>query len=735
MLKDVKWAVDRTYRPGEEHDPVEFFTEALCNSKEFDIQLGYFNSGAISVLCEGFASFIANGGMMRMAINQIVSDSDKRAIIEGQKNEAFVTFDLTDMRNLKSVFSEYDRHFFHCLAYLIQQKRIDLKIIRPISSKGISHTKCGVFKDGEMVVAFTGSANFTVNGLINNREDIVAMLSTSSDDSIKYRIDKQMNDFTRVMEEKDPQLEYLSVEKLESAIASSFGGADIEDLIDVENRLRAAREYNKKKQAMRDGSIIELDGKPAFPYPSGPRPYQNEAFENWKKTQKGLFAMATGTGKTITSLNCLLEIYKRKKYYKALILVPTLTLVNQWEEECYKFNFNNVVKVSSKNQSWRQEIARIKVKEQLNADSLESYIIISTYASFSRDTVFLELNSLPKTKVLLIADEAHNMGAGKIRNKLNSIGYARRIGLSATPKRQFDDVGNHELNKFFGAEDHYTFEYPMAQAIEEGRLCRYEYYPHIVPLTSKEMDDYKELTLRIVRLLGSKTIIDEDNKDVKDLLLARKRIVHQAVTKKSVFENILRRHLAQRGSLKYTLVYVPEGNKPDSTDADIFDCAETIPDDDDTMHLINQYSAIVKNVDPNIIVRQFTSGSIARESMLEDFAKGEIDVLTSMKCLDEGVDVPRSEMAIFCASTGNPRQFIQRRGRILRTHPDKHIAIIHDLIVAPQLDYESPSYNIERSLLQNELYRVRDFLSMAENANDSIDTLNDILNYYNLPLF
>lgn len=155
----------------------------------------------------------------------------------------------------------------------------------------------------------------------------------------------------------------------------------------------------------------------------------------------------------------------------------------------------------------------------------------------------------------------------------------------------------------------------------------------------------------------------------------------------------------------------------------------------DSQHLINQYSAIVKDIDSNIIVRQFTSSSLMRDSMLEDFARGEIDVLTSMKCLDEGVDVPRSEMAIFCASTGNPRQFIQRRGRILRTHPDKHMAIIHDLIVAPELDYQSPAYNIERSLLQGELRRVKDFLSMAENANDSIQALDDILNYYNLPLF
>lgn len=734
MLKDVKWAADRTYRPGEEHNPIEFFNNALTNSFEFDLQLGYFNSGAISVLSEGFATFISKGGHMRMAINHIVSSQDKKAIVESQGNNILLPFDLSDIKALKSVLNEYDRHFFNCLAYLIQNKRIEIKVIKPNASKGISHTKCGQFKDGEMIVAFTGSANFTVNGLLNNNEDIFAMLSTSLDDSIKYRIDKQVRDFERIMEEKDVRLEYLSVDKLEAAIVNSFGGADIDDLIDVEKRLKAAKELEfKHARQVKDRDYFST---PKFPYPSGARDYQKEAFENWKNNkQKGLFAMATGTGKTITSLNCLLEIYNRKGYYKAIILVPTITLVNQWEAECEKFNFQNVIKVFSKNQNWRQEIAGIKIREQLRPDSKESYIIIATYASFARDTVFIELNSLPKAKVLLIADEAHNMGAGKIRNKLDSIIYARRIGLSATPKRQFDDSGNNELNRFFGSEDRYTFEYPMQKAIEEGRLCRYEYYPHLVYLTDVEMEKYKKYTLQIVKLMGSKTKIDETNQDIKDLLLARKRIIHKAENKKAAFESIIRKHYAETGSLKYTLVYVPEGNLPDTEDADIFDSREVFEDDNETSHLINQYTGIVKNVDSKIIVRQFTSSTISRDSMLEDFAKGDIDVLTSMKCLDEGVDVPRSEMAIFCASTGNPRQFIQRRGRILRTHPDKHKAIIHDLIVAPELDYQSPAYNIERSLLQGELRRVKDFLSMAENANDSISTLDNILTYYNLPLF
>lgn len=121
--------------------------------------------------------------------------------------------------------------------------------------------------------------------------------------------------------------------------------------------------------------------------------------------------------------------------------------------------------------------------------------------------------------------------------------------------------------------------------------------------------------------------------------------------------------------------------------------------------------------------------------MLNQFSDGEIQVLTSMKCLDEGVDVPRSELAIFCASTGNPRQFIQRRGRILRKHKDKHMAIIHDLVVVPEVNTQSDSYEMEKKLLRNELLRVREFSMMSENSDDTIKELEEIINYYNLSIF
>jgi hypothetical protein len=247
------------------------------------------------------------------------------------------------------------------------------------------------------------------------------------------------------------------------------------------------------------------------------------------------------------------------------------------------------------------------------------------------------------------------------------------------------------------------------------------------------MIEYNELSKQIDKYcLGGE--LDFTNEKLKFLLLARKRIIHKAENKLDIFKQIVTDRFDEKGNLKYTLVYVPEGIIPDD-EGDIFDVRETITDDPDSDKLIDQYTAVVRDIDDSVTVKKFTSGTSERDSILQDFADGKLQVLTSMKCLDEGVDVPRSELAIFCASTGNPRQFIQRRGRILRTHKDKYQAVIHDLVVIPDIDPSMESYNVERNLLAGELKRVNNFALLSENSADTLKVLDPILEYYNLSLF
>lgn len=737
MLYEVDWAEDGTYVPGEEYSPERFFNDGLMNSTEFDLKLGYFSSAAISVLSEGFATFISKGGYMRLIINHIVSKKDKEAISDGMLGNIIDCSDLSNFQYLKSTFDEYQEQFFRCLAYMISQKRIDIRIIKPRGKKGIAHTKSGQFRDGDSITAFTGSANFTISGLFNNIEEIKIDRSDSVDRMVQNRIIKQRKDFDAIMSGEKKGIDYLSPKDLVEAISTNYGESDIEELLDVERKLKEVKKSNRPiTTVVQDELTVAL---PSFPYDK-PRDYQMLAFENWKNNgQKGLFAMATGTGKTITSLNCLLEIYKRNGYYKAVILVPTITLVNQWEKECWKFNFCNIIKVYSKNTEWRSKIELLQMAEKYRKpnEPTQNFIIISTYVSFARENVFSVLNSFERAKVLFIADEAHNMGSPSILKRLSTINYLRRIGLSATPERQFDEDTNKKLYRFFGAEEKFTFEYSMEEAIQKGVLCRYYYYPHLVKLTDEEMANYVELSEKISKYFNYHSgEFDKKDDILMGLLLARKRIIHKAANKLDAFKKIIEERYEKNGNLKYSLIYVPEGNKPDYfPEADLFDKAEQVADDAVSDHLIDIYTEAVMRVDKYITVRKFVSGQKDRDEILAEFAKGKLQVLTSMKCLDEGVDVPRSELAIFCASTGNPRQFIQRRGRVLRKHPDKYMAEIHDLVVAPEVSSTSASYKMEQSLLKGELLRVKNFSMLSENPSYSQMELKAVMEHYGLNMY
>lgn len=761
MLKtDVIWPKSRRFMSRTDWEPLGFFSEALCNATTFDIKLGFFSSSAINVLADGFAAFLYNGGRMRMIINDVLSEDDRTAIVVGESDINTPYFDLNAIGHISYTLSKHDEHFFECLSWLIRNERIEIKIITPKIGNGIAHSKCGVFSDGINKVAFDGSCNFSKMALIENIESINAFCDWNGERD-KERINDIVRDFNRTFSGEDDTVKYLKADQIITYITKTYKYKDIQELLEDERRILHRRAENStsdsirrvlerakakvttimdtiniRKAKVKNEQLTTLT--PKFPF-TEPRSYQKEAFNKWKVSQKGLFAMATGTGKTLTSLNCLLEIYNKFKYYQALILVPTITLVEQWEDECKRFNFSHIIKVSSKNNGWRSEIDDIKLKESLaQSDDLPpSFIIIATYASFSRESSFKKLMSLSKKtqrQMLLIADEAHNIGAPNVISKLDRMRILRRIGLSATPERQFDDKGNNAIMQFFGCDGKYTFEYSMKDAIDNGFLCRYKYFPHVVRLNEDEMAEYKKISLQLAKFYN----VDEGTFSGADdilmrLLLKRKRIIHKAQNKEEVFRQIIKQRFEECGNLKYTLVYVPEGVQLDSSVQ--YATTDNPIDDADVDKLIDKYTQIIQEISPTTTVRKFVSGIRDRDEVLRKFSTGETEVLTSMKCLDEGVDVPRSELAIFCASTGNPRQFIQRRGRILRKHPDKHIAIIHDLVVAPEFDSAEENYNMERNLLKGELQRVKDFAGLSENPAFAYTELEEITNYYNLSIF
>ncbi|MCI9843612.1 DEAD/DEAH box helicase [Flavobacterium pectinovorum] len=455
---------------------------------------------------------------------------------------------------------------------------------------------------------------------------------------------------------------------------------------------------------------------PKFPYIEGPRNYQIEAYENWLKNDyKGVFAMATGTGKTITSLNCLLNLYKVKKSYKAIILVPSIALLNQWRNEVESFNFRNILQVGGGN-DWERDLA--SYVSSFNWGNKKDLIIIATYGSFVTNKFQKYFKRIDKD-FLLIADEAHNIAAYNIRKKLHDIKCEKRIGLSATPKRIYDIEGTEALNDFFEDTPPYTFSFDIEKALKEGYLAEYKYFPVLVELDSGEMQEYIEISIKLLRFFDFEKGEFKKDPMVEILLLKRKNVIHKAINKIACFKKILMQ-LNKIDKLKYVFAYVPEGYSTR---------------DDSTEKLIDLFIKTAADTIPLLKMNSYTSDDDKLDQILRGFSEGKIDVLFAMKMLDEGVDIPRAEVGIFCSSTGNPRQFIQRRGRLLRKHKDKPFATIYDMVVVPDMSNGSSDFfNMEKKMVKNELQRVAHFASLSMNFYDSKTNLQEVLSKYELNL-
>lgn len=734
MLNDLTLSPSGEYRTGSENEPIAFYMDALLESKRLDLLLGYFSSSAISVLSIGFAKFLSNDGRVRMVINHILSQQDKEALLTGRNtNERDYQFTLDDFNQLKKNLDAYGRHFFECLAWLIASRRIEIVAVRPLSHRGISHYKSGVFYDGINEIKFQSSCNFTASGLLENLEELFVKCSweTKSDEGA---IKEYQVYFDQIFNQKADFVEHIPFEAIEVAIQNEFGDRNLNELLVQEEQLigkkhqQAYKPFYRKILDRAQERVEVYLKEPKFPFLSGPRDYQVLAYQKWvEKDRHGIFAMATGTGKTITALNCLLSDYQLKSNhtYQAVILVPTISLLEQWEKEARSFNFSNIIKVSSKT-DWEHELAGALTF--IKFGGAKSFFVICTYATFYREKFQHHFRKLP-ADTLLIADEGHNIASAKILEVLPSVHLQKRIGLSATPKRIYDPTGTAAMEAFFGDTEPYTYSFSMERAIEEGVLCQYKYFPHLVSLTPSELEEYVRISKKLMRFFDFKTGKFKESEAVEMLLLARKRVIQKAANKLEITRKILRNHFDEQGNLKYTFIYVPEGFSTQDQ--------ELWVEDEEDLRLMNQYTQAIGGIQSKIIVNQFTGATKDRDLIMKQFQQGEIHVLASMKCLDEGIDVPRAELAIFCSSTGNPRQFIQRRGRVLRKHPDKHLAVIHDLVVSPDFygtDLDEETFKMEQKLVQRELERVAYFAFMSINRYETLETLEEICQHYDLNL-
>ncbi|HEY9607419.1 MAG TPA: DNA phosphorothioation system restriction enzyme [Allocoleopsis sp.] len=452
-------------------------------------------------------------------------------------------------------------------------------------------------------------------------------------------------------------------------------------------------------------------GIPKLPPSIQLRQYQQQAVANWFANQgRGTLKMATGSGKTITALAIATELYQKIGLQVLLVVCPYRHLVTQWARECQHFNLRPILAFENV-RNWQSQLSTQLYN--VHAGNQPFLTIITTNSTLIGEGLQSQLKYFPE-KTLIVGDEAHNLGAPRLEQSLpRNIGL--RLALSATPERYFDEQGTDFLFDYFGRV--LQPELTLADAIRQGALVHYLYYPILVELTDAEARAYAKLTKRIGWVL-----MDEENRSnvenhdtLTSLLMQRSRLVGAAVNKLTA----LRQLMLGRLDTSHTLFYCGDGS------------VETVLSEESSHQLAAVTRLLGAELGYRINTYTAETPLAEREELRRQFESGELQGLVAIRCLDEGVDIPAVQTAVILASSGNPRQFIQRRGRILRPHPGKQRATLFDAIVLPP-DLGRETLDVERNLLKKELRRFLEFADLADNAGEARIKLLQLQKRYGL---
>ncbi len=683
------------YRSDQTNTLADFYVPCLSVSVEYCRAVGYFTSQGLALAGRGLASFLQNKGKMRLVASPILTEDDVLAIQQGYTAREKVV-ERAILREFDRDFTEIVEHRLRCLAWLIAERRLDIKLASPselsLGNRGsIYHEKIGIFIDRVSdAVAFTGSPNETMGGLVSNFESIDVYWAW---DDPHERVKRKIKNFERLWNDSTPRLRVLDFptaarQELLRFRPPSPSYLVPEALIDEFTTNEPEMTYSYQQRAIDVPDDLEL------------RDYQQEAIDAWFENNcRGFLEMATGSGKTITALSAVVRLVKERRHLFILVACPFQHLVEQWAQEVRRFGLQPILAFKSQ-QSWVDRVNEAVVDYNFG----RTVCVVTTHATFTGTMMQRALSRLDGDTVF-IADEVHHLGAEESRQKLHEH-FNHRLGLSATPKRWFDREGTEALHTYFGET---AYQLALPQAIHKGCLCPYSYFPHLVVLTDDELIEYEALTKKIAPLFSSGQDEFTTEGALGTLLRQRANLLNNAAKKLRMLRLLVEDH-AQ--SIHHALFYCAPGQ-------------------------IDEVTSML-GYELSMRVDRFTAeeSTVERQSLLSRFASGELQGLVAMKCLDEGVDVPNTQFAYILASSSNPREFIQRRGRILRNAPGKTKAKIHDLVTVPSLDIEaiknSPLYSVERTIMRRELKRFHEFAQSATNKHKAIDVIWDLAKAYNL---
>jgi len=679
--------IKETYDSEEDDVVNDFYIPVLSHSKKYWRLTGFFSSTSLSVAARGIKGLIKNNGEIKLVCSAMLKKEDVDAIKEGIERPEKVVEQMC-IRELENIDNEFTKNHISALAWLIAKGLLEIKIVIPLDDdgnpldkdtvnlQGIFHQKVGIFVDpDDKMISFSGSVNETYAGWRENIEEFKVFRSWEPSEAAHFQADlKKFEKFWFGLSNCTKTIPIS--EAIKNAIIK-YVTSDIERL-ELEPP-KYISGLQRKKIQLRD--------------------YQKEAIQNWIKNGfTGFFEMATGTGKTYVALGCAEEIMKTNKRIAIVIACPYNHLVSQWENEVNKFGIpGKKVRAEGDYSRWKDTL--MDSIYDLNHGIIKSLIVLTTHATAMSDHFIDQIYEL-NCDILFIADEAHWLGAPQLRKALLPK-YKFRVGLSATPKRWLDEDGTRIIEQFFGQT---VFEFSIKKAIDEGFLVPYKYYPVFVTLTDEELDEYIEKTKRIARLYHAAKEDDKKAEIFERLLIMRQEIIKNAIRKIEEFKKLIESF----ETVSHTLVYCNDSKQ---------------------MNVVHDVLSKI-----GIVYHEFTGeeSKEKRQEILANFLHENYKIITAMKCLDEGVDVPPAKVAIILASTGNPRQYIQRRGRILRKSEGKDMATIYDFLVIPHIstDDDNDLYEIERKILRKELKRYKEFASVARNNLEAINRILPIMKEY-----
>ena len=704
----------------------DFYIPLLREAVSYKRAVGFFSSSSLVEISKGIAEMASEGGKIQIVASPYLSDEDIEAIKKGYSDRNKVIEKALLAQLMEEPSDYYSMERLNLLASLIADGIMDIQIAYTEDKNGIGmyHEKMGIIEDaaGDKI-AFSGSNNESATAMTINYETMDVFRSWG-DSSETERVKLKENAFYSIWNDIEPNIKVLEFQNVTDALIKKYRRKSANFNIDKEQFARRMLTYASRMQEVTLESDRPIGAR--IPEDIELRQYQKNAISAWVgENYRGIYDMATGTGKTLTGLGAISKLSEDLDDVLAVIIVcPYQHLVEQWVEDIVRFNIKPIIGYSSSPQKdWKKRLAKAVRDQKLRRDK-SFFCFVCTNATFTNTTVQDELSKI-QSPVLLVVDEAHNFGARSYTRLLDDR-FTYRLALSATLDRHRDDEGTAILYNFFGKK---CIEYSLEKAIDEDKLTKYKYYPIQVYLNEDELQRYEQKSYEMSKCLTKgKDGKYKLNKRGEILAMDRARIVAGASQKLDV----LREYIAPYANDNNILVYCGATNVLDEK----ADCSSTDAAD------IRQIEAVTKILgnEFHMEVAKFTSeeNMETRATIKEQFQKGDrLQAIVAIKCLDEGVNIPGIRTAFILASTTNPKEYIQRRGRVLRKADNKPFAEIYDFVTLPrELDSVS-ALTIERaqrdlSLVKNELARIKEFGRLAMNSMQANNLIWDIQEAYHI---